>query len=1030
MKPRYILIIVILLTGFISKAQPDEINYLGNPAVVGFVDDGIYGPFPIGFNFTFYGNTYNEFYINSNGQILFGTGSLESAEAPIPSEAAPNNFIAPFWDDLVVDSYGNILYKTVGETSPKRLIVQFTNMGFYPYPANLGTFTVILYETSNIIQIQYRLIVLASSAKAHGNSATIGLENAAGTSGIQYAYHNPAAVNTEQAISFTPIAGPTYTVNSNALYDGVFLTTNMTLPEPDIADLISPPQDAVICSDCTFGWASTLNASSYTLYIGNDPELIDAVSYPAGSNLTYPVTGLLLDTTYYWGVFAKNTTGITWCEIKRFTTSSAPPLTPVPQTIWVEQFQDKTIKLGYTGCDPSPKKAIITSLPAQGQLYQYNSGVRGSQISSVPDTINDAEMNLIYAATGSTTGNGVGNFKFLINDAGGDSPEGTITVNVSPPGVPKILYVAKSTINVEIQFDMLMSDPTGKQNQFTVKVNADTAVINSASLKANDPYTIVLTLETSLTGGETVLLSYTPGNVTGTTGGLLLPFTDQPVLLLAQNITFPTNLNKVYGDPSLGLTASSTSGLTGFTYSSSIPSVATIVGNILTIHAAGTADITARQAGNTTYAPAKYIKPLTVSKATLTVTADAKNKTYGAANPALTFLYSGWKYTDGPAVLTTVPAASTTVNLTTPVGVYPASITVAGGSANNYNFSYVPASFTVNKAMLTVTADAKSKTYGSANPALTFQYSGWKNGEDSSYLTTLPVASATVTILNPVATYSNAITVSGGADDNYAFTYIPADFTVTKADLTFIAEDKTKVIQQPNPELTYTISGFVNGETQSVLDVLPVIQTSSLQSSPAGSYPITFTGGSDDNYNYVFVDGTLTITRNLQTISFTDIPEKLLAGDTYTLVATSTSGLTVLFESLDPDVASISGDELTGLLKGNARIRAYHPGDINYEPAEAFDTVEIYSTHRDIMYLFTPNGDGINDYWELPELLTWGKCDVKVYNRWGKLVYSNPDYNNLWDGTSGGNPVPEGPYYFVIKTENAGMVKGTMNIVR
>jgi hypothetical protein len=46
------------------------------------------------------------------------------------------------------------------------------------------------------------------------------------------------------------------------------------------------------------------------------------------------------------------------------------------------------------------------------------------------------------------------------------------------------------------------------------------------------------------------------------------------------------------------------------------------------------------------------------------------------------------------------------------------------------------------------------------------------------------------------------------------------------------------------------------------------------------------------------------------------------------------------------------------------------------------------------------------------------------------MVFSDPDYNNLWDGRSDGNPLPEGPYYFVIKTENAGTVTGTVNIVR
>jgi gliding motility-associated-like protein len=232
------------------------------------------------------------------------------------------------------------------------------------------------------------------------------------------------------------------------------------------------------------------------------------------------------------------------------------------------------------------------------------------------------------------------------------------------------------------------------------------------------------------------------------------------------------------------------------------------------------------------------------------------------------------------------------------------------------------------------------------------------------------------------------------------------------------------------PDLTYTITGIVNGETQPVLDNLPVIQTAATPDSPSSIYPITISGGSDNNYNYIYVAGTLAVTKLQQSITFTAVPEKLLAGDTYNLVASSTSGLDILFESSDPLLATITGDQLTGVSKGNIQIRAYQEGDDNYYAAEAFATIEIYSTHKDIMYLFTPNNDGINDLWELPLLSTWGKCDVKVYNRWGKLVFANPDYNNDWNGTTSGVAVPEGPYYFIIKTENEGVVKGTVNIVR
>jgi gliding motility-associated-like protein len=126
----------------------------------------------------------------------------------------------------------------------------------------------------------------------------------------------------------------------------------------------------------------------------------------------------------------------------------------------------------------------------------------------------------------------------------------------------------------------------------------------------------------------------------------------------------------------------------------------------------------------------------------------------------------------------------------------------------------------------------------------------------------------------------------------------------------------------------------------------------------------------------------------------------------------------------------VSGDLFTAVGTGSVQIRAYNDGDDNYEPAEAFATFYVYSTHSNIMNLFTPNNDGINDYWELTLPISSGRCDVRIFNRHGKQVFADDNYDNLWDGTSNGNPLPEGAYYYVIKTENSGTIKGTVNLVR
>src|SRR5665647_2284242 len=422
-----VLVLVILSSRLI--AQPSETIFQGTVVRAGYVDDASYGPFNIGFNFTYFGISYSQFYVSSNGLVLFTSDAtnISDTEVAIPDPSGPNNFIAAFWDDLVVDGTGKILYTTIGAAPNRKLVIQFTNMGFYGAPAFMGTFEVILNETTNIIQVQYRLVVDNTSTRAHGESATIGIENSDGTAGVQYAYHNPEAVVTGKALSYTP-SGATYTLNTNAMYEGIYLTTNITLPEPGIPILLSPPQDAVIGSDYNFSWSDGGNSASYALLISSSSDLGGATYYSAGSNLSFDITGLTLGATWYWGVFATNATGTTWCEIKKFTTSATPPLAAVPLAIWVVQGQEKIIKLQYTGGDGSAKTSIITSLPVRGQLYQYNAGVKGAVISTVPTTVADAGRNVIYVP-GGTPGNGAGNFNFKIHDNTGDSPDALVTVN-------------------------------------------------------------------------------------------------------------------------------------------------------------------------------------------------------------------------------------------------------------------------------------------------------------------------------------------------------------------------------------------------------------------------------------------------------------------------------------------------------------------------------------------------------------------------------------------------------------------------
>ncbi|MBN2487074.1 MAG: FG-GAP repeat protein, partial [Bacteroidales bacterium] len=359
----------------------------------------------------------------------------------------------------------------------------------------------------------------------------------------------------------------------------------------------------------------------------------------------------------------------------------------------------------------------------------------------------------------------------------------------------------------------------------------------------------------SFTGSLTQLLPNTnyfvrsfATNASGTVYGNEVSFT---TLKLNQTISFDTLTNVTYGDNTFNLTATASSGLT-VSYTSSNTNVATISGNTVTVIGAGTTSITASQEGNNNYyAASDVVQTLTVDKATLTVTADDKTKTYGEDNPLLTFVYSGW--VNGVETIDEPPVVSTTIDETSHAGEYADAITVSGGADNNYVFNYLPGSFEITKATLTVTAENKTKTYGGANPLLTFVYSGWVNGVET--IDEPPVVSTTIDETSVVGDYADAITVSGGADNNYVFNYVPGSFEITKATLTVTADNKTKTYGGANPALTFVYTGWVNGvET---IDEAPVASTTIDETSHAGEYAgaITVSGGTDNNYSFSYVPG-------------------------------------------------------------------------------------------------------------------------------------------------------------------------------
>ncbi|MFO8021934.1 MAG: Ig-like domain-containing protein, partial [Perlabentimonas sp.] len=88
--------------------------------------------------------------------------------------------------------------------------------------------------------------------------------------------------------------------------------------------------------------------------------------------------------------------------------------------------------------------------------------------------------------------------------------------------------------------------------------------------------------------------------------------------------------------------------------------------------------------------------------------------------------------------------------------------------------------------------------------------------------------------------------------------------------------------------------------------------------------------------------------------------------------------------------------------------------------SQANVNIEIINVGIEIPEGFSPDGDGINDFFEIIGLEYYDQVKVKIYNRWGNLVYQSMDYKNDWDGTANsslsvGRTLPNGTYYYIIE---------------
>ena len=244
---------------------------------------------------------------------------------------------------------------------------------------------------------------------------------------------------------------------------------------------------------------------------------------------------------------------------------------------------------------------------------------------------------------------------------------------------------------------------------------------------------------------------------------------------------------------------------------------------------------------------------LTVDRAALTVTASDAAKTYGEASDLIGYTVEGLLNDDA---VSGADLTSTGSVATANVGDYIISVDNASGTGlDNYDITYVDGVLTVGKAGLVIRANDGGKTYGEIGGLAGYAVEGLLNDDAVSGADLTSTGSVTTANVGDyVITVDNA---SGTGLDNYAITYVDGVLTIGKAGLVIRANDARKTIGQEIALDSYAVEGLVNNDAVTAVD-LSSSGTASL--ATAGTYTIVAdnaVGTGLDNYEIVYLDGTL-----------------------------------------------------------------------------------------------------------------------------------------------------------------------------
>ena len=475
---------------------------------------------------------------------------------------------------------------------------------------------------------------------------------------------------------------------------------------------------------------------------------------------------------------------------------------------------------------PTMLDMTITA-PAGYEVRENGTATFGTSLTYTSVTGNIPTKNIeVRIASTTVAGSPAGNLTCSSNGALQKSIALTGTVFPLTPTVTTQAVTAISTTGATLNASVNANNAsTTVTFEYGLTTSYGTTVTASQSPATGNTATAVSYVLSGLTPNTVYHFRVNTVNSAGTTPGNDLIFTTS---YGSQVINFSSLTDKTYGDADFNPEATSaTSGINPITYTSSNEAVATIVNSQIHIVGFGSTNITAKQAGNANYtAAADVTKQLIVNKRSITITADAKSKTYGDADPSLTA-----QVTSGTIVIGDNASGS----LTRATGETATDYVISQGTysyGSNYTETFVPAYLTIGKRAITLTAVADTKTYDGTTVSTAIPTVGaLLTGDEINTAPTQAFDNASVGTTHVLT--ASVLTIKNSSidvTDNYDISYVAANGNITAKALT---------INTP----TVTLSKVYDGNTVAAVTTGTL---SGIVTSDAGNVTVTAVASYDN----------------------------------------------------------------------------------------------------------------------------------------------------------------------------------------